>query len=98
MNVASESGEQGAPCSWKSRDDSITTYCFGELSDEERYRFEAHLIECPYCWEEVRRLDSIIRSIQADRSLTRQFDSDIISAIGISSRVPRTFSGTKSIV
>jgi len=96
MNVDMESGEQGTRCSWTSRDDSITTYCFGDLSEEERYRFEAHLIDCPNCWKEVRRLDSVIRSIQTDRSVTRQFDSDIVSAIGISSRVPSEFFGHKT--
>ncbi len=96
MSVAIESGEKGAQCSWTSRDDSITTYCFGGVSEEERYRFEAHLIDCAYCWEEVRRLDSIIRSIQMERGLTRQFDPDIASVIGISARVPQAFFGHKA--
>lgn len=87
------SHDPGYTCSWLGRDDSVTTYCFGELTEEERYRFEAHLIECSSCWQEVQRLDALVKSIQRDRTLTRQFDAEIVGAVGISSNVPQRFFG-----
>lgn len=96
MNVSMESDEQDVRCSWSGREDSVTPYCFGDLSEEDRYRFEAHLLDCPACWREVQRLDSVIRAIRMDRSLTRQFDPEIVSLVGSSSQVPRAFFGHKA--
>jgi hypothetical protein len=80
-------------CSWPNTSESISCYCFGNATDEERFRFEEHFIECRTCWAEVQRLDAIIRTIQVNRSLTRRFDPDVVSLIGISSRLSRIFGG-----
>jgi hypothetical protein len=86
-------GELESPCGLPRREVSISAYCFGELSDEERYRFEAHLLQCESCWHEIQRLGRAVRCIKADPSVTRSFNSEIISIIGISSRVPKNLFG-----
>ena len=85
--------EKGLSCSWPGAGDSVTSYCFGGASDKERYRFEAHLIDCPHCWREVQRLDTIIQSIQADRRVTERFDAELVGTIGISASFGRYLAG-----
>jgi hypothetical protein len=89
----SDAGDKGPGCNWHSAGESVTSYCFGGASDEERYQFEAHLIDCPHCWREVQRLDAIIQAIQKDRRATDRFDSDLVSMIGISSSFDRHMAG-----
>jgi hypothetical protein len=85
--------ESSIVCVWPGQGESVTSYCFGDASEDERYRFEAHLLECPYCWNEVRRLDAVIRAIGTNRATTRQFNGDVISMIGLSALFNRTFGG-----
>jgi len=80
-------------CNWPGNIDSIGVYCFEQVGDDERYRFEAHLLECTFCWNEVRRLEAIIRSIEVDREASRDFDGEIVSAAGISSLLRSLLAG-----
>ena len=86
-------GNDMVDCGWPDASESVSTYCFGDLADKDRYRFEEHVIECTTCWTAVQRLDAIIRTIQIDRGLTRRFDADVVTLIGISSRLSLVFGG-----
>ena len=88
-----DTSDQGPSCSWPGAGESVGTYCFGGLSDSERYRFEAHLIDCHQCWREVQRLDAIIQSIQTDRRATERFDSELVSMLGVSASFGRYLAG-----
>ncbi len=46
----------------------MTDYCFGDLTDEDKRRaFEAHILDCDACWEEVQRLDAAVKALQSMR-------------------------------
>ena len=82
------------PCSNPEFDAVVSAYCFCEMPDAERWRFEAHLLECDACWAEVQRMDEVVRVLRSDRALSRSvFSSSIIGTIGISARLRRTFGG-----
>src|SRR5262245_8739935 len=72
-------------------DKSIASYCFGDANDEERNRLESHLLECQYCWSEVRRLDAIIQQLATHADT--QLDREVIAMIGTSSLLDRPFGG-----
>jgi len=81
-------------CSQPGCNEGITAYCFGGIRGEDRDQFEAHVLECDLCWQEVQRLDSLIHTLRSDKSLTqRHFASDIVSMAGISSEFPRFVAG-----
>jgi len=72
----------------------VTQYCFGEIGEEQRARFEAHLLECDFCWQEVQRLDAAVRALRADRSLTRLIiEPATVGLLGISSKLDKPLSG-----
>jgi hypothetical protein len=85
--------EDRSGCEWPDARDAVTSYCFGEAGEEARDRFEEHLLGCPECWREVQRLDAIIQTIHRDRTVTRRFDPEIATTIGISSRLRKAFGG-----
>ena len=86
--LMAESGETTPRCGQPEVSESVTAYCFGEISEQDRDRFEAHLLECDFCWEEVQRLDTVVRKLRSDKTLTqRQFASDIVGMAGISSEI-----------
>jgi hypothetical protein len=69
-------------------------YCFGDLSGDERSKFEAHLLECAVCWNEVLRLAPAVELIRQDRRLSESFTApDMLVAAGASSRLQRIFGG-----
>jgi hypothetical protein len=73
---------------------SVSAYCFGDVSEDQRDRFEGHLLECDFCWAEVQRLDTVIGALRADKSLTRQiYTADIVAATGISASFSRFLAG-----
>jgi hypothetical protein len=51
----------------------LTPYCFGDATEAERLAFEAHLLDCDDCWNEVQRLDAAIQTLRRDRSLVHGF-------------------------
>jgi len=73
---------------------TVTAYCFGEATESERQDFEAHLLECDFCWAEVQRLGRAVRMLRLDRQLTRTiFTVQIATCLGISGKLPRRFGG-----
>lgn len=45
--------------------DVITDYLEGELAETDRVRFEAHLLECPYCQSYLDQMRETIRALGA---------------------------------
>lgn len=91
-----ESGEtKNRPrCGWPELSESVTAYCFGEIGQQDRDQFEAHALECDFCWQEIQRLDTLIHTLRSDRSLTQHhFAPDIVSMVGVSSEFPRFLAG-----
>jgi hypothetical protein len=89
-----EPAKQRPPdCNWPNPPIAVTTYCFGEISESERYRFETHLLECPHCWGEVQRLDALIRTIQGNKRVTQAFNAEIVGMIGVSGQLNTWFAG-----
>jgi hypothetical protein len=73
---------------------SVTAYCFGEATPSEREDFEAHLLECDFCWAEVQRLGRAVRMLRSDRQLTRSiFTVQIATCLGIPGKLTRPFGG-----
>lgn len=62
--------ENGPRCSEPECNEAITAYCFGGNREEDRDRFEAHVLECHLFWQEVQRLDSLINTLHSDKSLS----------------------------
>jgi len=85
--------QRRSDCKWPATPEAITTYCFGEATEEERYRFEVHLLECSHCWREVQRLDALIRAIQGNKSITQAFNADLVGMIGISGKLRTRLAG-----
>lgn len=44
----------------------ISLYEFNQLSDEERRKFETHLLECDYCFQNLYSLSPVIEKIKED--------------------------------
>jgi hypothetical protein len=73
---------------------SVTAYCFGEATASDREDFEAHLLECDFCWAEVQRLGRAVRLLRSDRQLTRSvFTVQIATCLGISGKLRRPLGG-----
>ena len=75
--------------------EGLTDYCFGEMTGQERERFEAHLLECDFCWGEVQRLDSTVRALRSQKETTRPLSwrALLISVFGISGKLTSKFCG-----
>src|SRR5436305_761951 len=72
----------------------LTPYCFGDATEAERLAFEAHLLDCDDCWNEVQRLDAAIQTLRADRSLFSRFITpSALGFFGLSGRVRDLFGG-----
>jgi hypothetical protein len=73
---------------------SLTSYCFGSLSDQERDEVEQHLMSCEVCWEEFQRLDAAVRTLRFDVALRPLLPvNEVASLLGLSSRLDRPFGG-----
>lgn len=72
----------------------LTDYCFADMPDEQRRRFEAHLLECEHCWREVRRLGAAVEALRQDKSLVWSVSqADLGALAGISAKLERPFGG-----
>jgi len=88
-------GRHDSPlCRRRDLNRSVTQYCFGEVSESERQVFEAHLLECDFCWAEVQRLGRAVRMLRLDRRLTRSiFTVEIAASLGISGKLRQALGG-----
>lgn len=72
----------------------VTSYCFGDASETERRMFEAHLLDCDFCWAEVQRLSAAVDTLRADKELIQTISpSDVSAVLGLSSKLSRAFAG-----
>ena len=46
----------------------LVDYCFDGITDQQRRLFEAHLLDCDSCWEEVKRLHEAVEALRSDKS------------------------------
>ena len=78
----------------------LTDYCFADLSERDRRLFEAHLIDCDFCWEEVQRLSSAVSVLRFDKALMRSVrPSDLSLLLGMGGKLDGLFAGhTKHII
>ena len=73
---------------------TITAYCFGDISEQERSVFEAHLLDCDSCWREVDRLSQGVQMLRSDPNLKQTLVTpELFSAFGISRGLDRPFGG-----
>ena len=73
---------------------TITPYCFGDISEQERSTFEAHLLECDSCWREVERLSNGVQALRSDSNLKQTLVTpELFGAFGISGGMDRPFGG-----
>jgi len=87
-------GPTGAECSNPALGKEMTGYCFGDATEQERRRFEAHLLECDACWNEVRKLDASVGRLRSDRSLIRSLlTPEVVGVFGVSGRMSRLLGG-----
>jgi len=74
--------------------ETLTSYCFGGLSDGKRDEVERHLMACDVCWGEFQHLDAAVRSLRFDRMLRPNVPvNEIVSLLGLSGRLNRIFAG-----
>jgi len=85
--------EMSDNCNWPNAHDQIAQYCLGESPEHVRSGFEDHLVSCPSCWQEVRRLDTLLDSLRQQRELSPRLQSDVVAEIGLSSRLFRQNGG-----
>lgn len=72
----------------------LVGYCFGEITEQQKQLFEAHLLECNSCWQELERLHHAVRALQSDRTALRDLrPGELAKAFGISSEVFSAYSG-----
>ncbi len=88
------------PCVDPALNRYLTDYCFADLSDHDRRLFEAHLIDCDFCWEEVQRLSSAVSVLRFDKSLMRSVrPADLSLLLGMGGRLDWLFAGhTRHVV
>ena len=93
MTEQGPSGESPG-CARPDLSEVVTAYCFGDVSQEQRNRFEAHLLERDFCWSEVQRLDETVAALRGNKALTRDvYLADIVAATGISAQINRVIGG-----
>ena len=90
----SELVPQGPQCVDPPLNRYLTDYCFADLTESDRRLFEAHLIDCDFCWAEVQRLSSAVSVLRFDKALMRSVrPSDLSLLLGMGGRLERLFAG-----
>lgn len=66
----------------------LADYCFEAMADAHKGRFEAHLLECDACWDEVQKLTKAVSLLRQDRALAKSITAgDLARAFGPSARL-----------
>ena len=74
--------------------ESLTSYCFGALSDDRRDAVEQHLMSCARCWAEFQRLDTAVRTLRFDAAVRPAFSIQAVtSVLGVSGGLERSLGG-----
>jgi hypothetical protein len=73
--------------------ETLTSYCFGGLSDKARNEAERHLMSCERCWDEFQRLDAAVRTLRSEALRPALAVSEAVCLMGLSSQLYRAFGG-----
>ena len=77
-----------------SLDEMVTPYCFGDLTDAKREGFELHLMTCPSCWREVKRLSESVENLRSEPLSMPPFEArEIVELFGFSRTAKVAFAG-----
>ncbi len=77
----------------------LTSYCFGEMTANDRSQFEAHLSGCARCQDEVARLSAAVHALRTDESIAQELsEADLGTVFGISAKVDIPFFGHRKQV
>jgi Putative zinc-finger len=80
-------GNESSECDQPALNRLVTTYCFGEATEEQRRQFEEHLLACPFCQNEVERLSAAVGLLRADKSIRQAVSrTDIYRTVGPSAK------------
>jgi hypothetical protein len=72
----------------------VEPYCFDEVTEEERQRFEAHLLRCDHCWREVQHLQAHVGMLRSDRQLAETvMTPEVLGVLGMSGALDRLMAG-----
>ena len=72
----------------------VEPYCFDDVTEEERQRFEAHLLRCDHCWREVQRLQAHVGVLRFDRQLAETvMTPEVLGVLGMSGALDRPMAG-----
>src|ERR1017187_3600714 len=72
----------------------LVDYCFNAITDKQKRLFEAHLLECNSCWEEVQRLHEAVEALRADKAaLSSLTPTQLARAFGSSSEAFHPYAG-----
>lgn len=81
-------------CALPEANQHLTEYCFGSATEAERCLFEAHLLDCDFCWDEVRRLSSAVQTFRSDAEMVPMFlPADVSTCLGLSAKLNSFFGG-----
>jgi amino acid transporter len=77
----------------------VVPYCFGDLTDAERDRFEQHLLSCDECWKEVQRLEASVRVLRTEQRLKGMLlSADVMGIFGMSGHFDLPFAGHRGFL
>src|SRR5258708_7478981 len=83
-----------AGCSEPSQTAFVESYCFDEVTEQERQRFEAHLLRCDHCWREVQRLQEHVGVLRSDPQLAETvMTPEVLGVLGMSGALDRPMAG-----
>jgi hypothetical protein len=82
------------PCTNPEARQSLTAYSFGELSDEQRFAFALHLVECDACWRDAQTLGGCVDALRHSPALRAIPPTpEVFSVLGVSGRLDQPFAG-----
>jgi Putative zinc-finger len=82
-------------CNLKHRDELITAYLSGELSDEEALKLEEHYFECEDCFKELKAAEDAINLIEREGASILKMDlSSVVNLIEAKEKKLLQFSHT----
>ena len=72
----------------------LVDYCFGGVTEKQKRVFEAHLLDCDSCWEEIKRLHEAVEALRADKSALNSITPpQLAKAFGASSEIILPYAG-----
>lgn len=74
--------------------EALPSFCFGELSADQRNAIALHVVECDTCWQELERLESVVRAVRFDpRLASLPVTAETVAVVKLSGKMEQTFAG-----